>query len=88
MTDERNDPVVQPTTRQRLKPFEYLAFAAVAAIFTGLIVLLTVRDAFVGMVFAGIAFIGTLLITATLMLAVRPKGRASADLDAREGFEP
>lgn len=88
MTDERNDPIEPPTTRQKLKPFEYLAFAGVAAVFTGLIVLMSVRDIVLALIFAGVAFIASLLITATLMLAVRPRGRAAADLDKREGFEP
>ena len=51
-------------------------------------VMLTVRDVVLSLVFFGVAFIGTLLITATLMLAIKPKGRAAADLDKREGFEP
>ncbi|MGM1029233.1 MAG: ABC transporter ATP-binding protein [Actinomycetota bacterium] len=84
----RPDGPVQPTRRQQLKPFEYLSFAAVAGIFTALVVLLSVRDVVLALIFFGVAFIGTLLITATLMLAIKPKGRAAADLDKREGFEP
>ncbi|WP_347755074.1 ABC transporter ATP-binding protein [Agrococcus sp. ProA11] len=77
----------EPSRRQRLKPFEYVVFAAVAGLFIGLVVMLTVRDVTLAIVFGGIGFIATLLLTATLMLAVKPKGRASADLDKREGFE-
>ena len=84
----RTDGHVQPTRRQQLKPFEYLAFAAVAGVFAGLVVLLSVRDVVLALVFFGVAFIFTLLLTATLMLAIKPKGRSAADLDTREGFEP
>ena len=49
-------------------------------------VLLASIGAFV-MAFGGVGFILTLLLTATLMLAVKPKGRSSADLDKRDGFE-
>lgn len=78
----------EPSRRQKLKPFEYVVFAAAAGIFIGLVVMLTVRDLTLTIVFGGIGFIATLLLTATLMLSIKPKGRASADLDKREGFEP
>lgn len=86
--DPRGDGPVQPTRRERLKPFEYLSFAGVAGIFVGLVVLLVVHDVVLALIFFGVAFIGTLLITATLMLAIKPKNRSAADLDKREGFEP
>ncbi|MFA4840683.1 MAG: ABC transporter ATP-binding protein [Agrococcus sp.] len=83
----RPDGPIQPTRRQQLKPFEYLAFAGVAGVFAGIVVLLSLRDIVLALIFFGVAFIGTLLITATLMLAIKPKGRSAADLDDREGFE-
>lgn len=82
-----NDGPVQPTRKQQLKPFEYLAFAGAAGLFIGLIVFMTVRDVVLALIFGGVGFILTLLLTATLMLAVKPKGRSSADLDKRDGFE-
>lgn len=78
----------EPSRRQKLKPFEYLVFAGVAGVFIALIIMLTVRDLTLALVFGGIGFIATLLLTATLMLSIKPKGRASADLDKREGFNP
>ena len=78
----------EPTRRQKLKPFEYLAFAAGVGIFIGLVIQLAVRDIALTLVFGGIGFIATLLLTATLMLSIKPKGRGSADLDKRDGFEP
>lgn len=83
-----HDGPVQPTRKQQLKPFEYLAFAGAAGLFIGLIVFMTVRDVVLALVFGGVGFILTLLLTATLMLAVKPKGRSSADLDKRDGFQP
>lgn len=89
MTDQHQpDQPGEPSRRQKLKPFEYLAFAAAAGIFIGLIVLMAVREVTLALVFGGIGFIATLLLVATLMLAIKPKGRSAADLDKREGFEP
>ena len=90
MSDRRPDEPRrgEPTRRQRLKPFEYLVFAAGVGIFIGLIVMLSVRDVVLTLVFGGVGFIVTLLLIATLMLAIKPKGRSSADLDKRDGFEP
>lgn len=78
----------QPTRRQKLKPFEYLAFAGGAGIFIGLVAFVTVRDTPLALISGGIGFIATLLLTATMMLTIKPKGRSSADLDKREGFVP
>ena len=59
MTEDR-----KPSFRDRMKPMEYLSFAAVAALFTGLVVLLTTRNwALVG-IFALVAFTATLLVVA------------------------
>ena len=60
---QHDDGPIQPTRRQQLKPFEYLAFAAVAGAFVGLVILLSVRDVVLALVFGGVGFIGTLLIT-------------------------
>ncbi|GEK80863.1 hypothetical protein [Agrococcus baldri] len=83
MSDQQHD----PTRRQKLKPFEYLLFAGGVGIFIGLIVLMSVREVVLALVFGGIGFIASLLLIATLMLAIKPKGRSSADLDKRDGFE-
>jgi uncharacterized membrane protein len=88
MNDQHfDDGPIQPTRRQQLKPFEYVAFAGAAGVFIGLIVLLTVRDVVLALVFGGVGFIITLLLIATLMLTIKPKGRSSADLDKRDGFD-
>lgn len=90
MSDPEQHPGQQPapTRRQKLKPFEYLVFAAVAGGFIGLVVMLSVRDVTLALIFGGIGFIATLLLTATMMLSIKPKGRSAADLDKRDGFQP
>ncbi len=80
-------PGEQPSRRQKLKPFEYLAFAGLAGGFTALVVLLSIRDLVLALVFGGVAFIVTVLVTATLMLAVQPRdrdGRAQHDPEGRD----
>lgn len=86
MSDQ--NPSGEPTRRQKLKPFEYLLFSGGVGIFIGLIVLMTMREVVLALIFGGVGFIAALLLVATLMLTVKPKGRSSADLDKREGFEP
>lgn len=60
----------RPTFRDRMKPAEYLGFAAVAAIFTGLVVLLVSRNWLLVTVFALVAFVVCLITLATLLLVI------------------
>ena len=60
----------RPTFRDRMKPVEYVGFAAVAAIFTGLVVLLVSRSWLLVAVFALIAFVVCLITLATLLLLI------------------
>lgn len=60
----------RPTFRDRMKPMEYLGFAAVAAIFTGLVVLLTSKNWVLVGIFALAAFVVCLITLATLLLMV------------------
>lgn len=66
------DPIdpIKPTFRERMKPVEYLSFAGGAAIFTGLVVLLTTREWLLVLIFSLIAFVVSLLVVATLLLSV------------------
>ncbi|MGB4779737.1 amino acid transporter, partial [Microbacterium sp.] len=78
MTDER------PTRRDLLRPVQLLGFAFAAALFGGLIALVSMgffqdltgpereHVLVVSLVVAGISFIATLVIIALLMLAVDP----------------
>lgn len=62
-----------PSRRERLKPIEYLLFAGAVGAFSGLVVLLVSRDGLLPWIFGGVAFIVTLVLIATLSLAVRPR---------------
>jgi len=59
---------MSPTRRQRLRPVELVVMAALAAAFTGVIVLITTRDISLASIFAGVAFILSLLLLAMLAL--------------------
>ena len=56
------------TRRDRQRPVELIVMAFAVAIFVGLIVLLGSRSPTVSVIFAGIAFIVTLLLLAMLTL--------------------
>lgn len=58
----------RPSRRQRLKPLELVAMAAMLGVFSGGIALLGSRSIDVALVLAGIAFIAALLVLAMLAL--------------------
>lgn len=76
--------MTQPTRRERTRPAELLGLSAVLGAFTGLIVLMSTRDAVVALVFAGVAFIVGLITIAMLALAVRPTGEEQIDLTEQD----
>ena len=51
----------EPTRRDRLRPVELVGISAVIAAFTGLIVLMSTRMAYESVVWAGVAFITSLV---------------------------
>ncbi len=57
-----------PTRRQRLKPLELVAMAAVTAVFVGGVVLLATRELELAAIFCGVAFILSLLLLAMFAL--------------------
>ncbi|MBL5972285.1 MAG: ABC transporter ATP-binding protein [Candidatus Leucobacter sulfamidivorax] len=78
---------VTPSRRDRLRPLELIGFAAVLAVFAGLVVLLVLRDgqglpnfAMAGTA-AGIVFIVVLLVVALVGLGGKP---SAEDLEARK----
>jgi len=71
----------QPSRRDILKPVELLAFAAVAGIFTGLIVLMSTRDISFALIGLGVAFIVTLVGIAMFALSVKPSDLEKKDID-------
>lgn len=60
----------RPTFRDRMKPVEYIGFAAIAAIFTGLVVLLVSKSWLLVAVFSLVAFVACLITLATLLLMI------------------
>ena len=70
--------MTEPSRRDRLRPAELVGFSAVIAIFVGGVVLLSTRDFALAAIFLGVAFIGTLLVIAMLLLSMKPN-KSSTD---------
>jgi hypothetical protein len=59
-----------PTFRERARPAEVLGLAAVLAAFVGVGVLMATREVMTAIVFFGAAFVVSVVICATLLLAI------------------
>lgn len=70
----------EPSRRDRLRPAEYVGGAAIAAIFVGVIALLTTRDWTIALIGAGGAFIVVLVVLALLQMAIKPNADEQAEL--------
>jgi len=70
----------KPSRRDVLRPVEYVGGAAIAAIFTGAIVLMVTRDWPLSLVFTGAAFIGVLVVLALLAMTIKPDAAETAEL--------
>jgi quinol-cytochrome oxidoreductase complex cytochrome b subunit len=73
-----------PTRRDRFRPVELLVFAAIVAIFIGLVVAGSIRNIEIGGIFAGIAFIVSLVVLATLAITTRPDAEERRDIDDQD----
>jgi sugar phosphate permease len=62
----------RPSRREVLKPAEYVGGAAIAAVFTALIVIFTTRDWNLTLISAGGVFIIVLMSLALLSMTVKP----------------
>jgi amino acid permease len=76
--------VDSPNKRDRTRPAEMLGLSGVFAVFMGLVVWMSTRDLMLGLIFAGIAFIVTLIVIAMLMLAIRPDKNELIDMDEQD----
>jgi hypothetical protein len=76
--------VDSPNKRDRTRPAEMLGLSGIFAVFTGLVVFMSTRDWMLGLIFAGIAFIVSLVVIAMLMLAVRPDKDELLDMDEQD----
>lgn len=70
-----------------MKPFELLGISAVMAGFVLLILLLTTQDFLLGIIFAGVAFIVSILVLAMLVLSYSPNPENEIYLDRFENAE-
>ncbi|MGV8858406.1 hypothetical protein [Rhodoglobus sp.] len=73
-----------PNKRDRTRPAEMLGLSGIFAVFTGLVVFMSTREWMLGLIFAGIAFIVSLVTIAMLVLAIRPDKDELLDLDEQD----
>ena len=76
-----------PSRRDRTRPAELLGLSAILAVFVGLVVLMSTREVVLALIFAGIAFIVSLVVLAMLALAVRPDKDEKLDLLSQDADE-
>ncbi len=81
MTDPTPTP---PTRRDRFRPVELLVLSAIVAVFVGLVVAGSTRDIGLGGIFAGVGFIVSLVVLATLAITTRPDEAERRDLDDQD----
>jgi hypothetical protein len=75
----------KPSRRDMLRPVEYVGGSAIAAIFTGAIVLMVTRDWTMSLIVTGGVFIVVLVVLALLAMAIKPDATESAELGEAEG---
>ena len=73
-----------PSRRDRTRPVELIGLSAIFGVFVGLVVLMSTREVVLALIFAGIAFIVSLVGLAMLSLAVRPDKDEKLDLDEQD----
>lgn len=75
---------IDPSRRDRLRPFEYLLIALLISVFVGLVVLGSTRQPLLAIIFFGVAFIVSLVGIAMLALAVKPDDAEKLDLQRQD----
>lgn len=80
MSAEEESREVQPSRRDSVKPFELVAFSAILAVFTAVVIIIVTDDLRLMAIYAGIAFIASLMVLALLALTIRP---STEDQEAR-----
>ena len=76
--------MVSPNKRDRTRPAEMLGLSGIFGVFTGIVVFMSTRDWMLGLIFAGIAFIVSLVVIAMLALAIRPDKNELLDMDEQD----
>ena len=67
--------------RDRMRPFELVGVALIVGIFIGLVVLMSTRDLTVSAIWLGVGFIAMLVISATVVLMIKPRKAELADIE-------
>jgi hypothetical protein len=73
-----------PSRRDRFRPIELLAFAAIVAVFVGVVAAGSTRDIRLGGIFAGVGFIVSLVVLATLAITTKPDLEERRDIDDQD----
>ena len=81
---DKTPPPTPPTRRDRFRPVELLVFAAIVAVFIGFVVVFSTRNFELGGIFAGIGFIVSLVVLATLAITTRPDEEERRDIDDQD----
>ncbi len=85
MTEQTPPPAsLPPSKRDRLRPLELLVMALIVAVFVGLVVTGAARNIQLGAIFAGVAFIVSVVVLATLAITSRPDDDERRDLDDQD----
>jgi len=80
--------VTDPHRRDRTRPLELLGISAVLALGVGVLVLVATRAIDRALIFAGVAFVISLVVLAMLMLAVGPKDMGDKKDDGDDQSPP
>ena len=83
MSDQTPSPV-PPTRRDRFRPVELLVLSAIVAGFIGFVVVFSTRNFELGGIFAGVGFIVSLMVLATLAITTRPDEEERRDIDDQD----
>lgn len=75
----------QPTLREVLRPAELIGFAAILAVFVGLVLILATRDWILTVIGLGVAFIVALVVLAMFVLGLKPDAEEQADIAEQNG---
>jgi hypothetical protein len=68
-----SEPQPTPTRREKMRPVELLVMAGVFGVFVGAFVFMGTREWGLAAIMAAVAFIASLVVLATLLIAVGPK---------------
>ncbi len=76
---------VKPSRRDRFRPVELLVLSAIVGVFVGAVVTASIRNIATGAIFAGIGFIVSLVVLATLAISTtHPDDAEQRDLDEQD----